>query len=285
MFTVKQVSELTGISVRTLHYYDEVNLFKPSKVTESGYRLYDENALGVLQQILFFKELDFPLKDIKTIMLSQKYDKHGAYIEQKKLLKAKRDRLNGLLDLLDKLIRGEENMSFKEFDMSEYFNLLKTFRENHADEIVQIWGSMDVFDKTIDKIKANKEKAAQAAIQYYGSIEKYTEAMKEHLDELPKKAQNLSKYSNEDYMEKTTQLIKKLTSDLSKDASSNEIQCIVDEWVKLVSSQINGLDNNFWCILTNGYFSDSTVIETNDKLYGKGASAFIGKALKVYWNC
>lgn len=285
MFTVKQVSELTGISVRTLHYYDEVDLFKPSKVTKSGYRLYDENALGVLQQILFFKELDFPLKDIKTIMLSPKYDKHGAYIEQKKLLKARRDRLNGLLDLLDKLIKGENNMSFKEFDMSEYFNLLKTFRDDHADEVVKIWGSMDAFDKTVDKIKANEERTAQAAIQYYGSIEKYTEAMKKHLNELPEKAQNWSKYFSGDYVEKTTELVKKLTSDLSKDVSSNEIQCIVDEWVKLVSSQINGLDNNYWSLLIDGYLSDNTVIEANDKLYGKGASTFIGKALKVYWNC
>lgn len=67
MRTVKQVSELTGISIRTLHYYDEIGLFKPSEVTESGYRLYDDNALQTLQQILFFRELDFPLEDIKLV--------------------------------------------------------------------------------------------------------------------------------------------------------------------------------------------------------------------------
>ena len=75
MKTVKQVSELTGISVRTLHYYDEIGLFRPSEVTESGYRLYDEDALETLQQILFFKELDFSLKDIKRIMTRPNYDK------------------------------------------------------------------------------------------------------------------------------------------------------------------------------------------------------------------
>ena len=75
MKTVRQVSELTGISVRTLHYYDEIGLFRPSEVTESGYRLYDEDALETLQQILFFKELDFSLKDIKWIMTSPNYDK------------------------------------------------------------------------------------------------------------------------------------------------------------------------------------------------------------------
>ena len=68
MKTVKQVSELTGITIRTLHYYDEIGLLKPSQVTPAGYRLYDENALHALQQILFFKELHFPLKDIRAVM-------------------------------------------------------------------------------------------------------------------------------------------------------------------------------------------------------------------------
>ena len=83
MRTVKQVSELTGISIRTLHYYDEIGLFKPSEVTESGYRLYDDNALQTLQQILFFRELDFPLEDIKLVMLNPNYDKKQAFENQR----------------------------------------------------------------------------------------------------------------------------------------------------------------------------------------------------------
>ena len=65
MMTVKQVSVLTGVSVRTLQFYDEIGLLKPTQMTESGYRLYDESALEVLQQILFFKELDFTLRKSK----------------------------------------------------------------------------------------------------------------------------------------------------------------------------------------------------------------------------
>lgn len=68
MRTVKEVSNLTGISVRTLHYYDEIGLLKPSVLTEAGYRLYDDKALETLQQILFFRELDLPLKQIKLIL-------------------------------------------------------------------------------------------------------------------------------------------------------------------------------------------------------------------------
>ena len=70
MRTVKEVADLTGISVRTLQYYDEIGLFKPTQVTEAGYRLYDDPALEVLQQILFFKELDFSLKDIRMLDLT-----------------------------------------------------------------------------------------------------------------------------------------------------------------------------------------------------------------------
>lgn len=284
MKTVKQVSQLTGTSVRTLQYYDEIGLFKPTKVTASGYRLYDDDALEILQQILFFRELNFPLKDIKAIMQNPRYDKNDAFIRQQKFLEAKRDRLNGLLDLLNKLIKGEKSMSFKEFGMSGYFGLLKEFRDNHAEDIVKIWGSMDKFDQTVDKIKENEGRAAKAAIQFYGSIEKYTEAMKEHLNELPKKTQDFNNLMSGDYIAKTTELMKKLTSDLKKDASSNEIQCIVDEWVNVVNKQTSGLDNSYWRLLTEGFLSDSAIIEANDNMYGKGASAFIGKALKVYCN-
>src|SRR3712207_8808124 len=125
MKTVKQVSDLTGISVRMLHYYDKIGLLKPSKLTEAGYRLYDNEALEILQQILFFKEFDIPLKKIKEIMVSPYFDKMEALKNQKKLLILKQKRLNDLIGLIDKTLKGESTMSFKEFDMSEYFNALE----------------------------------------------------------------------------------------------------------------------------------------------------------------
>ena len=68
MRTVKEISGLTGISVRTLHYYDEIGLLKPTQKSDAGYRLYDDKALETLQQILFFREFDIPLKEIKAVM-------------------------------------------------------------------------------------------------------------------------------------------------------------------------------------------------------------------------
>jgi DNA-binding transcriptional MerR regulator len=78
MKTIKQVSDLTGISIRMLHYYDKIGLLKPSKTTDAGYRLYGDDSLEILQQILFFKELDIPLKEMKEILESSHYDKEQA---------------------------------------------------------------------------------------------------------------------------------------------------------------------------------------------------------------
>ena len=165
MRTVKQVSELTGISIRTLHYYDEIGLFKPSEVTESGYRLYDDNALQTLQQILFFRELDFPLEDIKLVMLNPNYDKKQAFENQRRLLRLKRDRLDDLLAMLDKLIEGEEYMSFKEFDMSEYTNALEEFIETRSDEIIRYGGDLEKFNHVLETLKSDDPRTWRTSLR------------------------------------------------------------------------------------------------------------------------
>lgn len=86
MKTVNQVSKLTGVSIRTLHYYDEIGLLHPSAVTEAGYRLYDDTALERLQHIMLFRELEFPLKDIKDILNSSHFDRNKALEQQIELL-------------------------------------------------------------------------------------------------------------------------------------------------------------------------------------------------------
>ncbi|WP_343096004.1 MerR family transcriptional regulator, partial [Clostridioides difficile] len=110
MRTVKQVSDLTGISVRALHYYDEIGLLKPNKITDAGYRLYDDESIKTLQQILFFKEIDIPLREVKEIMSSQYFDKVEALKNQKKLLILKRKRLDELIELINQTLRGEGNI-------------------------------------------------------------------------------------------------------------------------------------------------------------------------------
>lgn len=103
MKTVKEISKLTGISVRTLHYYDEINLLKPTQTTDAGYRLYDDTALQRLHSILLFRELQFPLKEIKTILDSPDFDTRSALKEQIKLLELQRNRLDEIISSANKL--------------------------------------------------------------------------------------------------------------------------------------------------------------------------------------
>ncbi|MDU4659539.1 MAG: MerR family transcriptional regulator, partial [Clostridium butyricum] len=182
MRTVKQVSDLTGISVRALHYYDEIGLLKPSEITETGYRLYDDETLKTLQQILFFKELDMPLKEVKDIMTSPNFDKMEALKNQKKLLMLKQKRLNGLIKLINKTLKGEGTMNFKEFDMTEYYNVLEEYKTEHEDKVIQSYGSIEKYDEFIEKCKAKEDEIAKEAIKQYGSIEKYAKAVKNNLN-------------------------------------------------------------------------------------------------------
>ena len=114
---VKEVAELVGVSVRTLHHYDQIGLLTPKETTDSGYRLYSEEDLEKLQQILFFRELDFSLKEIKTIINSPSFNRQEALILQRKMLIEKRNKVDKMIETIDKTIKhmmGEIKMSNEE---------------------------------------------------------------------------------------------------------------------------------------------------------------------------
>jgi len=120
MRTVKEVSKLTGVSVRTLHHYDAIGLLKPSKVTEAGYRLYDDTALSRLRSILLFRELQFPLKEIKAILDSPAFDPSEALAQQIELLELQYRRIGKLIAFAREIQKkGVEKMDFQVFDRSE----------------------------------------------------------------------------------------------------------------------------------------------------------------------
>ena len=140
---IKEFAELTGVSVRTLHYYDEIGLLKPSYVDEqNGYRFYDETSLERMQEILFYRELNFPLKSIAEILASPNYDKQKALAEQKRLLTIKKNRLERLIAALEQAEKGEITMSA--FDNSEY----ETARQQYEDEAKQRWGDTDAYKES-----------------------------------------------------------------------------------------------------------------------------------------
>lgn len=283
MMTVKQVSSLTGVSIRTLQFYDEIGLFKPTRITDAGYRLYDDEALEILQQILFFKELDFTLKEIKTIMENPQFDKKSVFQKQRELIEVKRDRLTALLGVLDQLIKGEKNMEFKDFDMRDYFRILTDFKKTHACEIVQQLGSMESFDEMIEELKANESEIADMAVKQFGSLENYTNAMEKNLKNFLSNGPAISQAKVGNLIEKGDEITKRLTSDLSKDAASLEVQEMVDELMNFTNESNKGMDmgDHYWDIMAENYISNPVFIEATDKKYGDGASKFIGLAIQA----
>ena len=138
---IKEFAEQIGVSVRTLHYYDEIGLLKPSEVdAQNGYRFYDEKSLERMQEILYYRELDFSLKTIAQLLSLPDYDKQQALSRQRKLLLAKKERLEQLIMAIDSVEKGEGFMK----PNNEYEDL----KNEYAEEVRQRWGSTDAYKES-----------------------------------------------------------------------------------------------------------------------------------------
>lgn len=142
-YKIKEVAKITGVTVRTLQYYDKIGLLPPAETNEKGYRLYDENSLGTIAEILFFRELDFPLAEIKAIMNAPGYSRQHALERHRDLLIEKNRRLEGLIDMLDDILEGEK-MSFEKFDMKE----IEAHKEQYKQEVEERWGDSDAYKES-----------------------------------------------------------------------------------------------------------------------------------------
>lgn len=147
---IREFAETAGVSVRTLHYYDEIGLLAPASVDRAtGYRYYDDESLLRMQEILFYRELDFSLKSISEILSDPNYDKNKALKEQKRLLTLKKERLERLILAIDSAVKGENVM--KAFDASEF--------EKYKQEAREKWGGTDAYKEHDAKTKGySKEK-------------------------------------------------------------------------------------------------------------------------------
>lgn len=154
MMTVNEVSKLAGVSIRTLQYYDKIGLLKPARYTESGYRLYDDTGLERLQQILLFRELEFPLKEIKEIITGSNFDKVKALDQQIELLTLKKEHLENLIDFARKLkTKGADIMDFSAYDTSKIDEYAKKAKEE--------WGDTPQY-KEYEKKSASRSKEDEA---------------------------------------------------------------------------------------------------------------------------
>ena len=139
--TIGALSRLSCVSIRALHHYDQIGLLRPSEVATTGYRFYDDASIERLWQILFFRELDFPLGDIAAILSSPGFDRMHALEEHRMLLLQKRERLDNLISLVSNAIKGETTMEFKPFDTSKF----DAMREEYAAEAKERWGDTDAY--------------------------------------------------------------------------------------------------------------------------------------------
>ena len=160
MMTVNEVSKLTGVSIRTLQYYDTIGLLKPIEYTESGYRLYDDTSLERLQQILLFKELEFPLKEIKKIIDAPNFDRNKALEQQIELLTMKKEHLENLISFARGIKGiGVKYMDFKVFDTTKIDEYSKRAKEQ--------WGQTSEFKEFEEKTKNwTKDDEATAANEF-----------------------------------------------------------------------------------------------------------------------
>lgn len=284
MMTVKQVAARTGVSIRTLRFYDGIGLLKPTAVSPAGYRLYDEAALETLQQILFFKELDFTLKEIQAILEDPGFDKTAAFRRQHRLLELKRDRLNGLLDLLDRLIQGEPCMDFQAFDLSAYFDMLEDFKKNRPEEISQRFGSLAQFDEMVARMKDTDGTMAELAVKQYGSLEKYTRAMENNLSRYLSEGPPYTREEATEIVRRTEEIVRRLTADPTRDPADPEVQQNVAQWLAYQRETSKGLDMgaHYWEMLAEMYQTEPMFLQATDKKFGAGASRFLGRALQRY---
>ncbi len=201
MKTVKEISRLTGVSVRTLHYYDEINLLKPTETTDAGYRLYDDTALERLHSILLFRELKFPLGEIKAILDSNGFDKEAALKEQIKLLEMQKNRLDEIIDSARKLLmKGNDNMNFSAFNKSEI--------DKYADEAKKKWENTAAYKEFAEKHSDSNDKTEEF-MQIFAEIGKikHLEPDSQTVQSMIKKLQN---FITENYYTCTDDILKGL---------------------------------------------------------------------------
>lgn len=240
--TISEMAKLSGVSVRTLHYYDEIELLTPSEVIpETGYRYYDDDALVKLQQILFYRELDFPLREIVQIMSASNFNKEKALLKQRELLKLKRKRLDQLIKLLNANLKGDTTMRFEEFNTDE----IEAAKEKFSTEVKEKWGNTEAYEENLQKTAG------------YGkeNWKKVTEQMDD--------------------------LLKKFAAHLEDDPASESVQKLVGEWQQYITDAHYNCTKEILADLGTMYTADERFTKNMDK-FGVGTGKLMSDAIAVY---
>ena len=280
MMTVKEISELTGISARTLHYYDEIGLFKPTKKSEAGYRLYDDKALETLQQILFFREFDIPLKEIKTVMENPVLDGNQILQMQRKMLMAKKERIERLIVSIDDILKGDNKMDFTVFSKTEieemFQTMLEHMPENIRDIAVKEFGSIEQWKEHYMEVVSSEkmQKGYAKVVEWYGGKDKYLSAVQNPV----------SKEVAESYNKRLEAILQKLAAKQDCDVNSFEVKEIVGEF-GFVMKQFSQIEEEKGLMLAQAqYYHNEKIKPKIDEKYGNGASDFFARAIESFYG-
>lgn len=244
MYKVKEVSEITGVSIRMLHHYDKIGLLRPTAISNAGYRLYDDKDLELIQQILIYRELDFSLKEIKDI-LNNNLDLRKLLKLQKQLIIDKRDKLNKIVDTIENTIKNMEGeIIMEKKGMFEGFDIEK-HNKLYEDEVEKKYGESDAY-------KESKKKT--------------------------------SKYSKEDWnniIDEMDGVYRELAELKDRDVSDEKVQALVHNWRMLITKNFYNCSVEIFSGLADMYIYDERFTKNIDK-YGEGFANFLSEAMKYY---
>ncbi|WP_226569266.1 MerR family transcriptional regulator [Bacillus stratosphericus] len=241
---VKEVAELFDISIRTLHHYDQIGLLTPKEVTDSRYRLYSEENLETLQQILFFRELGFTLKEIKKMMDSPSFDRKEAFTLQRKMLIEKRNKLDKMIEHIDKTLKhisGEIHLTNK-----ERFEGMNMKLNQYEEEARCRWGNHSIDDMNL-------------------------------------KLSRLSNEEQRDVSARWDRIFHHLASLRNLPTQSKEVQSAIKEWYDFLNENFSHYSLDAFYGLGQLYMQDERFTKNIDR-YGKGLASFMCEAMKVFTN-
>lgn len=269
MKTVKEISELTGISIRALRYYDEIGLLVPTERSEAGYRLYDEKTLEKLNAILFLRELDVPLDTIKKVVNSKDNDYGAVLKDYRKNLVQKINRLQGMLGVVDCLESEKETISFEAFNVADAEKVTETIVKS------QDMNTDSAISEIYEIVKCNMVdgKVGNELLQIYGNKDNYLSAVEESarhpevIVELQSELKNIYfafKDLSGDYKE-SHELVKRLEDNTKKMYRTANARFILLKIAK-------------------DYLEKGKNAQVLDSLYGTGVTETMGKAIKAYYG-
>ena len=280
MRTVKEISDLTGISVRTLHYYDEIGLLKPTEKSDAGYRLYDDKALETLQQILFFREFDISLKEIKAVLDNPALERNQILQVQRKMLVTKKERMERLIASIDDILKGENKMDFTIFTKTEVEEMFQTMLEHMPENMRNIaikeFGSIEQWKKHYMEVVSSEEmqKGYAKVVEWYGGKDKFLSVARTPV----------SKEVAESYNKRIEAILQKLIAKQNCDIDSFEVKELVGEYGFVMKQFSQIKEEKGFMMAQAQYYRNEKIRPMIDEKYGEGASDFFARAIESFYT-